>query len=71
MGEAKRRQQQLGDDYGQEARILPWLPITKRQSEQFVAWTTRGAWIGIIAMIGLWLTVRFIGPGFGWWEILD
>lgn len=71
MGEAKRRQQQLGDDYGQEQKILPWLPITKRQSEQFVAWTTRGAWIGIIAMIGMWLTVRFIGPGFGWWEIVD
>lgn len=71
MGEAKRRQQQLGSDYGKEATILPWLPITKRQGEQFVAWTTRGAWIGIFAMIGLWVTVRFIGPGFGWWDIVN
>lgn len=71
MGESKRRQQQLGSEYGKEARILPWVPITKRQSEQFVAWTTRGAWIGIIAMIALWVTVRFIGPGFGWWDIVD
>ncbi|MBE7380815.1 MAG: DUF2839 domain-containing protein [Leptolyngbya sp. SIO1E4] len=71
MGESKRRQQKLGDDYGKEATILPWLPITKRQGEQFVAWTTRGAWIGIAAMITLWVTVRFIGPGFGWWDIVN
>lgn len=71
MGEAKRRQEQLGSDYGKEANIFPWLPITKRQGEQFVAWTTRGAWFGIIAMIVLWLTVRFIGPGFGWWDVID
>ncbi len=71
MGEAKRRQEQLGSEYGKEARIVPWLPITQRQSEQFVTWTTRGAWIGIIAMIALWITVRFVGPGFGWWQVLD
>ncbi|MGF1522400.1 MAG: DUF2839 domain-containing protein [Leptolyngbyaceae cyanobacterium] len=71
MGEAKRRQKQLGEDYGKEETIFPWLPFTKRQGEQFVAWTTRGAWIGIIAMIGLWLTVRFIGPAFGWWDVVE
>ncbi len=71
MGEAKRRQEKLGDAYGKEARILPWVPITQSQSEAFIRWTTRGAWIGIITMIVLWLTVRFIGPGFGWWDIVD
>jgi len=71
MGEAKRRQQQLGEDYGKEERILPWVPITKRQSEQFIKWTTRGAWIGIFAMISVWVTVRFIGPGFGWWSVVQ
>lgn len=69
MGEAKRRKAALGDKYGQESTILPWLPITKTQAEQFVKWTTRGAWIGIISMVALWLTVRFVGPAFGWWEV--
>lgn len=71
MGESKRRREQLGSDYGKEEKILPWVPITKRQGDQFVAWSTRGAWIGIIGMIALWITVRFVGPGFGWWDIVD
>jgi hypothetical protein len=69
MGEAKRRKATLGEQYGQEARFLPWLPITKKQAELFVQWTTRGTWIGIGIMIALWLTVRFIGPAFGWWQV--
>lgn len=69
MGEAKRRKTALGEKYGQEQTILPWLPITKTQAEQFIKWTTRGAWIGIAMMIAIWITVRFIGPAFGWWEI--
>lgn len=69
MGEAKRRKAALGEQYGQEARILPWLPITKSQSQQFMKWTTRGTWIGIGVMIAAWVTIRFIGPGFGWWEV--
>ncbi len=69
MGEAKRRKAALGDKYGQESTILPWIPITKTQAEQFVKWTTRGAWIGIVMIVAVWLTVRFIGPAFGWWEV--
>lgn len=69
MGEAKRRKAALGEQYGQESRILPWLPITKSQSEKFLKITTTGAWIGIGIMIFVWFTVRFIGPAFGWWEI--
>ena len=69
MGEAKRRKELLGDKYGQDQTIFPWLPITKTQGEQFVKWTTKGAWIGIGTMIAVWLTVRFIGPAFGWWEV--
>ena len=30
MGEAKRRKEILGEKYGQEQSILPWLPITKK-----------------------------------------
>ncbi|MDJ0536051.1 MAG: DUF2839 domain-containing protein [Xenococcaceae cyanobacterium MO_207.B15] len=69
MGEAKRRKSALGDKYGQESRILPGIPITKSQAEQFVKLTSRGAWIGIGIMITTWFTVRFIGPAFGWWEV--
>ena len=47
MGEAKRRKQALGDKYGQEAKIFPWLPITKNQAEKLSNWTNRGTWIGI------------------------
>jgi len=69
MGEAKRRKEALGEQYGQEKTILPWLPITKTQAEQFVKLTTTGAWIGIGLMIAVWIMVRFIGPGLGWWQV--
>lgn len=69
MGEAKRRKEATGNDYGKEEYILPWLPITKTQSEQFVKWTTRGAWVGIGFLVAFWITIRFIGPAFGWWSV--
>ncbi|USR91597.1 DUF2839 domain-containing protein [Phormidium yuhuli AB48] len=69
MGEAKRRKEALGEKYGQEPYILPWLPITKRQSEQFLKWTSRGAWAGIVGLIVVWLTVVFIAPSLGWWGL--
>ncbi len=70
MGESKRRKEVLGNQYGKNSkRILPWLPITKAQSEQFIKLTSKGAWIGIGVMIAVWFTVRFIGPAFGFWEV--
>lgn len=69
MGEAKRRKEALGDKYGQESTIYPWLPITKSQAEKFMKWTTTGTWVGIGLMVALWVTVRFIGPGLGWWQV--
>lgn len=69
MGESKRRKAALGKEYGQSEKILPWLPITKAQSEKFLKITTTGAWIGIGIMIAIWFTVRFIGPAFGLWEV--
>ena len=69
MGEAKRRQNALGEQYGKEERILSWVPISKRQAGDFYQWTTRGAWVGIGLMVVIWLTVRFIGPTFGWWDV--
>jgi hypothetical protein len=69
MGDSKRRKEALGEKYGQEPTILPWLPITKTRSEQFVKWTTKGAWIGIGFLVVYWLTIRIIGPGLGWWQV--
>ncbi len=69
MGESKRRQSALGDKYGQEENILPWLPITKSQAAQAYKLTTRGAWIGIGVLAGVWVVIRFVGPAFGWWNV--
>jgi Protein of unknown function (DUF2839) len=69
MGESKRRKEALGDKYAQEERIVPWLPITKTQSEDFVNWTTRGSWIGISLLVAWWVVVRFVGPAAGWWQV--
>ncbi len=67
MGEAKRRKQQIGEDYGQEARIVSWLPLTTSQASKFVKITTTGAWTGITVLVLLWIAVRLIGPTAGWW----
>jgi hypothetical protein len=69
MGESKRRKAALGEDYGKEEKILPWLPLTKTQAEQAYKLTTRGAWIGIGVLAAIWLTIRFVGPAFGWWNV--
>jgi hypothetical protein len=69
MGESKRRKEALGEKYGQEPNVFPWLPITKTQANQFVQWTTRGAWAGIGILVFVWITIRFIGPAFGWWQL--
>ncbi|MEL6157898.1 MAG: DUF2839 domain-containing protein [Cyanobacteria bacterium J06623_5] len=69
MGESKRRKQEMGDKYGRPEPILPGIPISKDVAEKFVTWSSRGAWAGIIIMVAAWLTIRFIGPGFGWWTL--
>lgn len=69
MGEAKRRKQALGDKYGRTNTIVPWLGISQQRAEQIYRWTMRGTWIGIGVMVALWVTIRFIGPAFGWWQL--
>jgi hypothetical protein len=59
MGEARRRTsqglppKQRKPDPKDSERIVAWLPLTKSQSQQFVALTTRGAWIGIRSASGV------------------
>ncbi len=71
MGESKRRKEVLGDKYGQEEPILPWLPITKSQSEKFMNITTQATWFGIGFLVVWWLVIRLVGPVFGWWELAE
>lgn len=77
MGEARRRELQglpprkkkiKQDD---SPRIVSWLPITKNQATRAVEISTRAAWIGIGALVVLWIVIRFIGPAAGWWTLAD
>jgi hypothetical protein len=68
MGDAKRRKETDRQPEGQ--RIVSWLPLTTNQSEDFVRVTTKGAWIGIGLLVFGWFMVRWIGPSFGWWQIV-
>ncbi|HJN34954.1 MAG: DUF2839 domain-containing protein [Prochlorococcus sp.] len=77
MGEARRRtlkglpprQQKAKKD--DSPRIFSWLPLTKNQATRVVEVSTRGAWIGIGALVVFWIVVRFIGPAAGWWTLAD
>lgn len=69
MGDSKRRKEILGEQYGKEQNILPWLPVKKSKAQQFVKLSTRGAWVGIGVLIAYWVLVRFIGPSLGWWQV--
>ena len=52
-------------------RLVSWLPFTREQADRFVSLSTRGAWVGIAALVLFWLTVRFLGPALGWWSLAD
>lgn len=69
MGDSKRRKAALGEKYGQEEKILSWLPITKTQADQFYKITTKGAWVGMGVLAAVWVMIRFVGPAFGWWDV--
>ena len=80
MGEAKRRAEQglpprpkppRAKPVDTSPRIAPWLPLTQQHGERFVQITTRGAWVGIAALVLFWVIVRFIGPAAGWWALAD
>jgi hypothetical protein len=69
MGDSKRRKETLGDKYGQEENVLPFIPIKKGQAAQFVKWSTFGAWLGIGGLVAYWVTIRLLGPALGWWQV--
>jgi hypothetical protein len=71
MGEAKRRKETLNSTGSQEKQILPGVPITSSQADRFVKLTTKGAWIGIGLLLAGWVTIRWVGPAFGWWQVVN
>ena len=81
MGEARRRVQQgllpprnqSKKNIGKEGspRIVDWLPITEKQRNHFIEITIKGGWLGIGALVLIWMVVRIIGPAAGWWTPAD
>lgn len=71
MGEAKRRQEALGEDYGTEPNMISWLPVKKQQLQKLYSIVMKGSWIGVFLVLLSWIVVRFIGPSFGWWEVVS
>jgi hypothetical protein len=78
MGEARRRsaqglppRSQKPRSNAQNAADKPWWPLDRSKADQFVSWTTRGAWIGIGSLVLFWVIVRFVGPAAGWWTLSD
>ena len=76
MGEAKRRTiQGLPPKTVKKDKVdtspRSWFPLTRNQADQFVQVSTKGAWIGIGALVVFWITVRFVGPAAGWWNLSD
>ncbi len=77
MGEARRRTQQGLKQLSQKnlrnesPRIVSWFPVTLAQRDQFIRLSIRAGWVGIAALVVLWIIVRFIGPAAGWWIPAD
>ena len=77
MGEARRRSEQglkprsKKNFRNESPRIVSWFPVTQAQRDQFIQLSIRGGWVGIAALVVLWIIVRFIGPAAGWWIPAD
>ena len=77
MGEARRRSEkglpprQSKNELKKSQNKISWLTSNQNKQEMFFSITKLGAWIGIGALIIFWITVRFIGPYFGWWTPAD
>ena len=77
MGEARRRSEQglkprsKKNSANESPRIVSWFPVTLAQRDRFIQLSIRAGWVGIIALVTLWVIVRFIGPAAGWWIPAD
>ena len=77
MGEARRRSEQglkprnKKKPRSESPRIVSSFPVTQAQRDQFIQLSIRAGWIGIAALVILWIIVRFVGPAAGWWIPAD
>ena len=77
MGEARRRSEQglkprsKKNSKNEAPRIVAWFPVTQAQRDQFIQLSIRAGWVGIGALVVLWIIVRFIGAAAGWWVPAD
>ena len=77
MGEARRRSEKglqprmKKNAKNESPRIVSWFPVTQAQRDQFIQLSIRAGWVGIFALVLLWIVVRFIGPAAGWWVPAD
>ena len=77
MGEARRRAEKglkprrKKNLKTESPRIVSWFPVTQSQRDQFIQLSIRAGWVGIAALVILWIVVRFIGPAAGWWIPAD
>ena len=77
MGEARRRAEKglkprRKKIFTTESpRSISWFPVTQAQRDQFIQLSIRAGWVGIAALVILWIIVRFIGPAAGWWIPAD
>ena len=77
MGEARRRSEKglkprsKKNLSNESPRIVSWFPVTQAQRDQFIQLSIRAGWVGIAALVILWIIVRFVGPAAGWWIPAD
>ena len=77
MGEARRRSERglkprsNKNSKDESPRIVSWFPVTQAQRDQFIQLSIRAGWLGIAALVVLWIIVRFVGPAAGWWTPAD
>ena len=77
MGEARRRAEKglkprrKKNLKTESPRIVSWFPVTQAQRDQFIQLSIRAGWVGIAALVLLWIIVRFVGHAAGWWIPAD
>ncbi len=66
MGERKRRQETLGDGYGNPQEETVFLNFTRSQIQVFYEVVTKSTWYCIGGVAVFWVVFR-VGVAQGWW----
>ncbi|NEO83164.1 MAG: DUF2839 family protein [Spirulina sp. SIO3F2] len=63
MGEAKRRQQQLGAEYGRPKRQLFGFELNEAFKAKLIKWTIEGAIVSSVIFVVMWVMLPRLGLG--------